>query len=145
MNARRDSPARYELFDHTADIGLAVTGESAADLFAAAAVALADLLFDPQEVAELEERKVDLEAPSREELLVRWLNELIYLRDADSFLWRSVEIRFVGERRLWAVLRGEVFHQGKHCVRTGVKAATYHLLEVVENPEGWSARIILDV
>lgn len=145
MNARREPPARYELIDHTADIGLAVTGVSVADLFAVAAVALADLLFDPQEVSELEERRVDLEAPSMEELLVRWLNELIYLRDADSFLWRSVEIRFEGERRLAAVLRGEVFHQGKHCVRTGVKAATYHLLEVVENPQGWSARIILDV
>ena len=145
MNARREPPARYELIDHTADIGLAVTGVSAADLFAVAAVALADLLFDPKEVLELEERRVDLEAPSREELLVRWLNELIYLRDADSFLWRSVEIRFEGERRLSAVLRGEVFHQGKHCVRTGVKAATYHLLEVAEVAEGWSARIILDV
>jgi SHS2 domain-containing protein len=145
MNARREPPARYELVDHTADIGLAFTGTSAADLFAVAALALADLLFDPQEVSELEERWVGLVAPSREELLVRWLNELIYLRDADSFLWRSVEIRFEGDRRLSAVLRGEVFHPGKHCVRTGVKAATYHLLEVVEVAEGWSARIILDV
>jgi protein archease len=145
MKARREPPARYELVDHTADIGLAVTGESADELFAEAAVALADLLFDPQEVAELEERRVELEAPSRDELLVRWLNELIYLRDADSFLWRSVEIGFDGERRLSARLRGEVFHQGKHRVRSGVKAATYHLLEVIEVQEGWSARIILDV
>jgi protein archease len=144
VKARRISPAHYRLIDHTADIGLEVTGESRADLFAVAAAALGDLIYDPLGVTESETRQVQLEAATAEELLVRWLNELLYLREAEEFLWRTVEVEIPDECRLRAVLHGEPFDPARHVPRGGLKAATYHQLRISRDGESWSARIILD-
>ncbi len=145
MSARREPPVAYELVDHTADIGVVVTGIDLADLLAAAGVALADLITDPAQVEARNTRTISLEAPSAEELLVRWLNELIFVREVEEFLWRTVEVQVEGETRLRATLHGETYRPGKHAVRTGLKAATYHQLAITRAPGAWKARVILDV
>ena len=143
MSARREPPVAYELVDHTADIGVVVTGADLADLLAA--VALADLITDPGRVEARSTRAILLEAPSAEELLVRWLNELIFVREVEEFLWRAVEVQVEGETWLRATLHGETYRPGKHAVRTGLKAATYHQLAITRAPGAWKARVILDV
>jgi len=145
VKARREPPARYELIDHTADIGVVVTGCDLADLFAAAGVVLADLMFDPVRVNASATREVMLEAFSAEELLVRWLNELIYLREVQGFQWRTLDLRLTGETRLSATLEGECYRSGKHTIRTGLKAATYHQLQITRTPGAYRARVIFDV
>jgi len=42
-------------------------------------------------------------------------------------------------------VRGEVFQEEVHVIKTGVKAVTYHQIEVREEKEGWRARIIFDL
>jgi len=145
VTARREPPARYELIEHTADIGVVVTGSDLADLFAAAGAALGDLIFDPVRVEASVTRDVVLEALSAEELLVRWLNELIYLREVQGFQWRTLELRLVGETRLSATLEGECYRSRKHTIRTGLKAATYHQLQITRSPGAYRARVIFDV
>jgi SHS2 domain-containing protein len=145
MKARRSPPAAYEMLDHTADLGIEVQGESLSDLFAAAGAALADLMFDPAKVREREARTIRLEARSKEELMVRWLNELLYVREVEEFLWRSLEVEAAGETRLEAELHGEPHDPQAHVFREGLKAATYHQLRVARDGSQWSARIIIDV
>ena len=145
MRARRTPPVAYEMVDHTADLGVELSARSLSDLFAAAGAILGELMYDPDPVAERETREVALEAASPEELLVRWLNELIYLREVDDFLWKTVEVEAGEGTRLAATLRGEVFQDGKHVPRGGLKAATYHQLRISREGDAWSARIIFDV
>ena len=147
MKARRTPPVPHEMVDHTADLGVVLMARGLSDLFAAAGALLAELMYDPEEVEERESREVALEAPSSEELLVRWLNELLYLREVGEFLWKTVEAEAeAGEgARLTATLRGEVFRPGKHVPRGGLKAATYHQLRISREGDAWSARIIFDV
>jgi SHS2 domain-containing protein len=133
------------MIDHTADLGVVVGGESLPDLFASAGAVLADLLYDPALVAEKELREVNLEAESSEQLLVKWLNELIYHREVGEFLWRMVEVEMEGGERLAAGLWGEVFQPERHIPRRGLKAATYHQLRISQERDAWSARIIFDV
>jgi SHS2 domain-containing protein len=145
MKARRTPPVAYEMVDHTADLGVELSAKSLSDLFAAAGAILGELMYDPDPVVERESREVALEAASPEELLVRWLNELIYLREVDDFLWKTVEVEAGEGTRLAATLRGEVFRPGKHVPRGGLKAATYHQLRISREGDAWSARIIFDV
>jgi len=145
MKARRTPPVPYEMVDHTADIGVVLSGESLSDLFAAAGAVLAELIYDPAEVAERETREVALEAASSEDLLVKWLNELLYVREVGDFLWKTVEVETGDGTRLTATLRGEVFEEGKHVPRGGLKAATYHQLRISRERDAWSARVIFDV
>jgi protein archease len=145
MKARRTPPVSYEMVDHTADLGVELSARSLSDLFAAAGAILGELMYDPDPVEETETREVALEAASPEELLVRWLNELIYLREVHDFLWKTVEVEAGEGTRLAATLRGEVFLPGKHVPRGGLKAATYHQLRISREGDTWSARIIFDV
>lgn len=145
MKARRTPPVPFEMVDHTADLGVVLAAESLSDLFAAAGAVLAELLYDPDPVEETETREVALEAASSEELLVRWLNELLYIREVGEFLWKTVEVEAGEETRLAATLHGEVFRPGKHVPRGGLKAATYHQLRISREGDAWSARIIFDV
>ena len=144
MKARCEAPVDYELLEHTADLGIAVTGRDWADLLARSAAVLADLQYDPSLVRKRFPSIVELERAEDETLLVRWLNELIGLREAEDFLWREVEVD-LSETRVHAHLIGERFDASRHVPRSGLKAATYHQLCVEEVPEGLRAHVILDV
>ena len=147
MRARCTAPVDYELVDHTADLGVVLRGRDLADLLARAAAVLADLQYDPAGVAETLHREVCLEEPDHDVLLVRWLNELIVLREVEGFLWKGVEVEVDERGVLHATLTGERFEGTRHEPRTGLKAATYHQLRVgpAGDGVGLAARIIFDV
>lgn len=145
MKGRCSAPADYEMLEHTADLRIEVRGKDVAELLARSAGALADLLYDPASVREATQRRVRLDEANLELLLVRWLNELIYLREVKEFLWKEIEVETDGPSALQAVLAGEGFDPARHSPRTGLKAATYHQLRIEQGTEGWTARILFDV
>ena len=143
--ARCAAPIEYDLLEHTADIGILVAGIDLAEIFAKAALALADLQFDPGKVRGRKQREVRLEDDDRERLLVRWLNELIFIRETEDFLWSAVSVEFAEPGGLRALFEGEPFDETRHAPRTGIKAATYHQLQIGKTPAGAFARVIFDV
>ena len=144
MTARVVAPVSYELLEHTADLGVVVRGATLADLFARAAAVLADILYEPGRVREGETRQRTVRHRDPEGLLVRWLNELIVLRETEDFLWRRVEVE-LDASGLKARLAGETFDPLRHEARTALKAATYHQLSVRDAGGGFEARVIFDV
>jgi SHS2 domain-containing protein len=141
----------YETFDHTADVGLEVRGQDLADVLATAAHAVFDqMLQDRPERTTVTER-VDVGcdpalAPDPSEVLVAWLQELLYRFETD----RLVPIRIDVDEATGKGVRARVafgrFDPDRHGTRLEIKAVTYHGLEVGEVPDGsWRARFILDV
>jgi len=63
----------YWIFDHTADLGVEITGASQEEIYAGAADALFDLLTDLSSVRESEERTVTVEGEGPDDLLVNFL------------------------------------------------------------------------
>jgi len=145
VKGRCSAPANYEILEHTADLRIEVRGKDVAELLARCAGALADLLYDPAPVRAAIRRRVRLDEGNLEGLLVRWLNELIYLREVKEFLWKRIEVETDGPSSLQAVLAGERFDPARHSPRTGLKAATYYQLGIERGAEGWIARILFDV
>jgi SHS2 domain-containing protein len=141
--------ATWEFLDAiTSDLCFVARADTLEGLFAAAADALVSLtVADPETVRELEERPLTLEEPDLELLMLGFLNELVYLRDAHELLLRAkpVRIRREGSPRLEARLVGERFLPQRHRISTEVKAATAHGLRVVEGAGGWEATVTLDV
>jgi SHS2 domain-containing protein len=88
----------------------------------------------------LEERDLEL-------LLMRFLNELVYLRDAESLLLypERILVTHDGHARLEGELAGERIDPARHALATDVKAATAHGLRVSPTAEGWTAAVTLDV
>lgn len=135
---------RYEVLAHTADTGILAHSASLAGVFENAAFGMFDLVFDLSEVSGAEECRVDVEAETREELLVAWLSALL----AEAEIRGLALSRFAVEGLAGGRLRGSAWGSpsaGLELRGPPVKAVTYHDLAVDEVPEGWQARVIFDV
>ena len=136
---------RFEILDHTADIGIMVYGEDLKSLFENAGKAFFHLITDLRKVRLRTERKIEIGGESLERLMVDWLNELLYLHDVENLLFKRFRVESAGEAGLKAKVNGEIFQEGVHVIKTEVKAVTYHQLEVRQEKGGWRARIIFDL
>jgi SHS2 domain-containing protein len=136
---------RFEVLDHTADIGIIVYGEDLKALFENAGEAFFHLITDMRRVRRRVERKIEIKGESLERLMVDWLSELLYLHDVENLLFREFKIESVGEDGLRAMVRGEPFQEGVHVIKTEVKAVTYHQIKVRKENGNWRAQIIFDL
>ena len=143
------SAPAFEFVDAvTSDLAFVARGATPGEAFAAAAQALlAATVEDPARVEEREVRRLELAEPDLELLLLRFLNELVYLKDAELLLLRprTVRVSLDSQARLEAELAGETMVPERHRLAADVKAATAHGLSVARTPGGWEARVTLDV
>ncbi len=136
---------KFEIIDHTADVGLVVYGSTRKEVFINAAIGMFSLIVDPGKVSGTQQLEITLDADDYEELLVAWLNELLYLFDAENFIFSQFEISRLNSDSLTAIAYGEKIDLSRHEIKTQIKAATYHQLKLKTEDEGFSAQIILDV
>jgi SHS2 domain-containing protein len=133
----------------TSDLAFVARGGSCEAALAAAAEALlAATVEDPAGVEPRETRRVELAAPDLDLLLLRFLNELVYLRDAERLLLRPRRLEVEespGEARLRAELVGERIDRSRHDLVAEVKAATAHGLRVSGERGRYRATVTLDV
>ena len=136
---------RYETFDHTADVGIRAFGKTVEEVFANAAYALFDLLTDVGSARNQLAHEVCVEGMDREDLLVRWLNELLFLWEKERYVFREFHIVRLTATSLKAVARGEIFDAARHECKTEIKAVTYHQVEVIRKEGMWVGRVIFDI
>ncbi len=134
----------FEIIDHTADVGIVAYGADMSQAFANAARALFSLITELDDVAEVLYRDVELTAPDEEGLLVEWLNELIYLFDTENIIFKRFDIIELNHTQLKARSYGEKVDKSKHKLKTGVKAATYHMLKV-DRDDVCQVQVLFDI
>ena len=134
----------FEFIDHTADVGIIAYGTTISQAFANAARALFSLITELDAVREVLYRDIELTASDEESLLVEWLNELIYLFDTENIIFKRFEITVLSDARLKARGYGEKVDSLRHKLKTGVKAATYHMLKVSRG-NGYRVQVIFDI
>jgi len=134
----------FDILDHTADVGIIAYGADMNQAFANTAKGLFSLITDLDDVAEVVHRDTELTAPDPESLLVAWLNELIYLFDAENIIFRRFDIVLSNDTHLKARSYGDRVDTTRHKLKTGVKAATYHMLEI-DRSQGVSIQVLFDI
>ena len=134
----------FEIIDHTADVGVVAYGDNISQAFSNAARALFSLITELDSVAEVVYQDIELRATDEESLLVEWLNELIYLFDTENIVFKRFDVTVLPNVRLRARCYGEKVDSLRHRLKTGVKAATYHMLRV-EKGNGCQVRVIFDI
>ena len=138
----------FEYFEHTADVGLRVWGDSLDDLFETAGRGMMGYIVSNLEEVQAEEwESFSLEAGSLSELLAKWLNELIFRVETTHCLFSGFEVRVKRQEcRLQARVGGQPIDRDRHALDHEVKAATHHGLAVEEVAEGgWKAEVVLDI
>jgi SHS2 domain-containing protein len=135
----------YEMFDHTADLGLRIRAADLNTLFAEAGRALfAVLVEDLDAVAPRQRLDVTITGSDHHYLLFDWLKELLYHFEVEHLLLSRFEAT-VGADGLQASAWGEPFDPQRHELAHEVKAITYHGLRVEKTPDGWLAEVIVDI
>ena len=132
-----------------ADACFEVDADSLPDLFRDGSVALLDLQIDePSSVQTRTRRSVELKHADLDLLFYRFLQELIYLKDAKKLLLRGTDLAVGKEGDEWVLrgeLEGESLDPARHAQRADAKAATLHLLDVWEAEGRWHARAVVDI
>ena len=123
----------FEILDHTADTGIIAYGIDLTKAFENAALGMFSIITDLASIKNDQKKSVSVMSADRDSLLISWLNELIYLFDAQNLIFSKFEITHLDENSLSATVSGEKVDRSRHEIRTGIKAATYHLLEIEEN------------
>ena len=135
--------------DHTADVGFEIGAPTLEALFDETRRALLVTMFEWPPGKGEKEHQVRLRAPDLEILLVRWINELVFLIQSVGFVPVSshIQLREVSEEgfSFEARLSGAPLDLEGYGWQGEIKSATFHGLDVTHGSEGWRAQVILDV
>lgn len=133
---------RYEftVVPHTAEVALELVGSDWPAFLEAAYKGLLHLYGEPEAAGE-ERRAIELSAESPEELLVAWLNELVYLIATKRWVPRRLEISADGGALKATAFGGPL----KGGLKLEIKAATFGGLAIESKDGELRATVILDV
>jgi SHS2 domain-containing protein len=129
----QDVPKKYQFFEHTADAKFQAFGESLEEAFTNAAYATVSLMWDRKKIDGKVEWPVKIQGRDLEQLLVNFLEEILYLLDSRMFFLHDVKkIKIQMDRnqyKLEGLFIGD--DSGKHYEPYGdVKAITYDELQI---------------
>lgn len=134
----------FKIIDHVGEIGVEAIGHDLKEAFADAAQGMFSIIVELESVEAKEKVEVEVKAPNQEELLVAWLNELIYRLEAQNMVFCKFDVTELTGTRLKATCWGEKADQTRHHFKTGVKSATYHALKV-QKGQPCKVQVVLDI
>ncbi len=122
-------------------------GSTLGELFSNAGRALFSVMGDLKAIQPKEKRSITLADPSVERLLIDFLSELVYLKDADAMLFSKfdVNLRKKESYELDAIVQGESINPGLHKLGVDVKGVTMHRYKFEQLSDGYQAQVVLDV
>ncbi|MBI2068378.1 MAG: archease [Deltaproteobacteria bacterium] len=134
---------RYQVLDHTADIRLRIFARTRRELFQNGVWAVMNTITDARQIQKKQSRQLVVRGETLEELFLRLLKEVLYLFDTRHFLIRSLEVKENRDTLLRGVVWGEPLKG--HCLKTEIKAVTYHRLSIKKVRGRWVAEVVIDV
>ena len=136
---------KFEILEHTADIGFRAHAGSLAELFEHAANALVHVAMHAGEIAPLHSYALEAEGDSTESLLVNWLNEVLYRLDGEHLALRNFKVVECNGSHVRGKASGEPRDAQRHAPKLVVKGVTYHQLKVERDQQGWYCEVYLDI
>ena len=147
---QKENPAekRFEFFDHTADAKFKAYGKTIEEAFVNAARAMYTIILDQNSLKSAEVKEIHVEGHDEKALLYNFLEELIFLLDADFFAVKDVKKIKISKIDREYVLEAEFHGQAltddieteKH-----VKAITYNEMEITKTKTGVTVQVVLDL
>lgn len=133
---------KFEFLEHTGDIKFRVYGKTLNEIFENSALAISKIISEDRKVIQKKKRKISISGKDSEALLYSFIEELIYLLDAENFIVAKAKVNIKGNR-LSAVLYGDNVKNYKNLDQ--IKSATYAEMYVKKIKNGWEAQAVVDV
>lgn len=141
----------FKRIEHLSDTGIEFHGDSPERLFENAAKGMFSIITDTRNISKKKVLNISIlvDHNSLEDLLILWLEKLIYHFETSEMVFSNFEIRKISRSkkgyRLDAKIMGENIIRNKHDIRIGIKAPTYHQLTVKDTGQKWRGRVIFDI
>jgi SHS2 domain-containing protein len=139
----------FEFLEHTADAYIAAYGKNLAEAFENAALAMFETMTNTKAINSINEKTVKAKGADKQALLYNWLERLLVMFEVEGMLFSKFKIHKIQQAkdgfRLEAKVYGESYDPERHRQKVGVKAVTYHRMEVNEAPGKVVLKFILDI
>jgi len=132
----------YSMIDHTADIGIMVSAPALKDLYEESARAMIDIIGAHSIRKSREAMTIETQGIDREDLLVRWLQEILFLVEVRGFRIENITLEYLTDTDIRAQVTGEY---SPDPLESEIKAVTYHNLQIREIDNGYEVSIIFDI
>lgn len=133
---------KYKFLEHTGDIKFRVYGKTLNEIFENSVLAISDYISRGNKIKTAKGKIIDVSGIDYESLLYNFMDEIIYLLDAENFLAVKAKVTIRGYN-LHAELFGDKatnYHNLDH-----IKSATYSEMYIKKTEDGFEAQAVLDV
>lgn len=134
---RQSKEKKFDLVEHTADVGVQAYGETVSQAFENAALGMFSIITDTSRVVPNQDFQVIVEGENLKEVLQDWLSQLLILSQVQGMLFSGFKVELKpldGKFALTGQAIGEPIDPDRHIYKTEIKAVTHHMLEVYDNP-----------
>ena len=140
-----DLQKKYRITPRQSDLAVKVLGNSQADLFANSAFALFDVMTDVEKVAIKDRMPLEVEGADRDDLMVNWMRELLYLYQGSGYLLKEFHIREAKDTSVKAEVFGEKIDPDRHEIKKEILAVAYHQSRMQKTGDQWTAQVIFEI
>lgn len=138
---------KFKYIEHTAEAGFQAFGKTMEQAFSNAVLAMSNMLTDVSKIALNRFEKIKLSAQTKENLLVDFLTEILFLMEVKGFIpAKASKIKIVQSAKKCALESKLCGDDIKNCKTHGdIKAITYHELKVEKRGGNWMVQVVVDV
>lgn len=140
-----ENQKNYRLNKHQSEIAVRVAGNSQADLFTNSGFALFDVMADIQAIEVKERLPLEVEGSDRDDLMVNWVRELLYLYQSSGYLLREFQVREVKETIVRAEVGGEKIDPDRHEIKQEIASIAFHKSRMEKTGNQWTAHLIFEI
>jgi SHS2 domain-containing protein len=134
---------KYKFLEHTADVKFQAFGKSAGQVFENSALALKETICGKIKVEEKIKKSINIKRKDFEALLYSFLEEILFLLDAENFLIAKISKIKIEKFNLKATIIGDKVSEYEFT--NPVKAVTYNEMFVKQKGNEWVSQVVLDV
>ena len=135
----------YRILNRSSDLVIKVFGKSQAELFSNSAFALFDVMTDVEKVEIREKLPLEVEGLDRDDLMVNWMRELLYLYQGSGYLLKEFQVQEVKGNYVRGEVRGEKFDPDRHEIRHEILSVAYHQGRMDKIGDQWTAQVIFEL
>ena len=136
---------RYRLTRRQSELAVRVTGNTQVDLFANSAFALFDVMADVDKIEVKERINLEVEGTDRDDLMVNWMRELLYLYQSSGYLLKEFNIREVRDTIVKAEVCGEKIDPDRHEIKQEIAAVAFDKSRMQKTGNQWIAQVIFEI
>src|ERR671925_1494494 len=140
-----DNQKKYRITKRQSELAVRVVGSSQADLFANSAFALFDVMTGIDKIEIKDRLPLEVEGADRDDLMVNWMRELLYLYQGSGYLLKEFQISEVKDTLVRAEVCGEKIDPDRHEIKQEVATVAYHQSRMAKTGNQWTAQLIFEV